>query len=314
MCATMRVMTTDNTPFQPPEGYVEDALFRGELSDERWLKRRRKYRAQERKPTFLQLSRQVRRSRTVSLGWRIRTDPNGAGVFTSRDILPGSREWPGEPPGAWAPHAWADFYFLSRKPKRCGLFYNAYAKTAWEQACGDIEEMAQAAVEAMMTPEDLEATRLRAFSKPRADGGSEMIFAPDRGADSLGGLTRQGAQAQWLRERWDQLATLVEVKTNAVLDTDYQHGVGLHLIVPDRSVDTRTIPLIIERFLDRGEVAFEDPAMDLSEQLDLVQARMQATLWRWDRRQAELEGKDMPEPDQALWPFFDTQSNALRGF
>jgi hypothetical protein len=302
----------DQDDFLPPEGFTEDFLFSGRDTPSRRMKRRRKFAHQRRRPTYLELDRQTRRSKAVSLRWRIASDPDGQGVFTTHDILPGSRDWPGTPPGTWAPHAWADFYFMSRKPISQGLFYNAYAKTALEAAALAIEKMAETEVLAKLTEEEQHATRLRSFGKPNADGGSTMIFAPDVGVPSLGGLTKRGAQAQWLREHWDQLATLVEIHPSAELDTQYERGIGLHLIVPETSVDTLTLPHIIKAFLDRGEVAYEDPAIDLAPHLELLKKRLGATLWRWEKQQAEHEGREMDEPDESLWPFFDTHSNAIR--
>lgn len=301
-----------NSPFQPPEGYTEDSLFRSNKGEERWLKRSRKYAHQRERPTFLELDRRKRRDMAVSLRWRIRTDPNGQGVFTTHDILPGAREWPGDPPGTWEPHAWADFYFMSSRPVREGIFYNAYAVTALEKAAKTIEKMAEKAVKSQMSEEDLEATRLRAFSKPLAKGGSSMIFAPDVGAPSLGGLTQYGAQADWLRKRWNDLPSLVQVQPRAEMDIGYQYGVGLHLVVPEISVDTLTLPEIINQFISRGEDSFEDPPIDLTAHVELLQKRLAATLWMWDRRQAKYEGKEAPELDEALYPFLHTSSNAIR--
>lgn len=303
-------MTQDT--FQPPEGFVEDTFWYGGGGTPRWLKKSRKFAHQKKRPTFLELDRKTRRNLAVSMRWRIRTDPNGAGVFHTHDYLPGSKEWPGDSSGQWAPHAWADFYFMSAKPISQGLFYNVYAKTSLEAAAEAIEEMAEEAVKAQMSEADRKATRLRSFSKENPGGGSTMVFAPDVGAESLGGLTRQGAQAKWLRERWEELHTLVQIKPKAEIEKDYQYGVGLHMIVPQISVDTRTIPEIIEQFIARGEVAYEDPAFDLSAHIDVLRLRLGATMWRWDNVQARAEGREMEEPAEELWPYFDTQSNAIR--
>lgn len=85
--------------FNPPEGFEEDFLGGKGMETPRWLKRAQKFDHQKKRPTFLELDPRVRRNLAVSMRWRIRTDPNGAGVFYTQDILPGSREWPGEPHG-----------------------------------------------------------------------------------------------------------------------------------------------------------------------------------------------------------------------
>ena len=260
----------------------------------------------------MEKKRRLRASEAVALRWKIKTDPNGAGVFTTHDILPGSIEWPGNPPGSWPPHAWADFYFMSNRPVREGIFYNAMARTALEAAGEAIEEMAEQVVDEMMSPKDREASKIRAFTRKIPSGGSEMVFAPDVGLESLGGLTKFGAQAQWLREQWDDLPDLVKIHPKAEIDNEYQFGIGLHIITAEISVDTLSLPRIIEKFLERGEQAYEDDPIELEPLLGLLNARLKAQLWQWDSRQARFEGKDPPELDNDLLGFFGTNTNAIR--
>lgn len=35
-------------------------------------------------------------------------------------------------------------------------------------------------------------------------------------------------------------------------------------------------------------------------------------MWRWDNVQARAEGRETEEPAEELWPYVDTQSNAIR--
>lgn len=303
-------MTQDPSPLPPgiPESFV--SLEERPLS--RKAKRRAKYAHQRRHTPWVEQKRSVRSSQTVSMRWRILTDPNGAGVFTTHDILPGSTEWPGEPPGTWTPHAWADFFFLSRRPTADGVFYNAMALTALEEACEAIEEMAREAIAAQMSEEDRQASRIRMFTRRLSGGGREIRFPSDQGLESLGGLTRYGAMAQWLRERWKDLPGLAPVRPRAQIDREYAFGVGLHLTTAEISVDTLSLPRIIAEFLDRGEVPYEDDPVDLERHLDLLQARMRAALWRWDARQATFEGREIPDPDEDAINFLSTQTNAVR--
>lgn len=313
-------MTEDN--FQLPEGYEEDDFFSFlDKKPSRRSKRRVKYARQLRKNRvpFGQRPAKVRRAKTVSLAWRIRSDANGRGVFYSRDILPGSREWPFED-GKTHHHAWANFVFLSRRPRREGVIYNAYAITALEKAAQEIEEKAGLVVEEQISEEDKALGRERVYSKRLPDGGVSMVFAPHRGLPSLGGLTKEGAKAKWLRENWEKLSELVEVRTKVELDPEYVYGLGVHLVVGQTSVDCQSIPQIIEDFLDRYDASVDlnkrlseqGGVVDLSEIIDLLRVRMRATLWRWDYTQATAEGREMDKPDEELWPYFDTHSNAVR--
>lgn len=299
--------------FQPPEGFTEDSLFsrRADKPVPRWLKRRRKYRHQQKNVVFEKLPRPYRRAKAVSLRWQIRTDPNGQGVYTTHDILPGSRDWPAHEDGTLAPSYWADLYFMSARPIREGRFYNAVATSVVMVAVREIEDLAEAAIKAQLSEEDREASRLRAFSRP-SKSGSEMIFATRVGLSSLGGLTRQGAQAQWLRDRWDQLATLVEVRPSAEFLPDYAYGIGLNLVSDQATVDTRTLPAIVQQFLARGEVAYTDEPVDLVLYLDAIRGLLGTILWRWDAHQARAEGREPEEPDEALHPYFHFESKPIR--
>lgn len=298
--------------YTPPEGFSEDTLFQKDADLPRDIKRMRKYAHQRKGKTWEEKKRRHRAREAVALRWKIKTDPNGAGVFTTHDILPGSAEWPGNPPGSWDPHAWADFYFMSRRPVREGIFYNAVAQSALAAAVEKIEEMAEQAVKDKMSPQDREASRIRTFTRPLDNGMTEMVFAPDIGLDSLGGLTKYGAQAQWLRQHWDDLPEMVKICPKAEIDREYQFGLGLHLTTEEISVDTLSLPRIIEQFLDRGEVEYEDDPVDLTAIWGLLAAHLKATLWRWDSRQAQAEGRDPPELDEELTGFLNTKSNAIR--
>lgn len=314
MSGTIPPMTYEN--FQAPEGFSEqsssrdwfDAYLNSREGKSRGMAR--KFRRKCNKLDFLDRPRKIRRSMVVGLGWKIRTDPNGQGIFFTRGILPGSRDWPVEA-GQVPVHAWADFLFLSSRPKRDGIFYQAYALTAWEKAAQAIEELAQKNVEALLTDEERNQPRSRSFWKNNSDGSVSLVFSPEKTYESLGGLTKQGAQAKWLRENWDNLLELVKVNSEVKIDKEFSYGVGLDFVVDKITVDSFTIPEIISEFIERGEEAYCDP-VDLAKYRDVLEKRMRASLWRWDYAQANSEDREMEQPDEDLRDFFDTHSNAIR--
>lgn len=295
--------------FTPPEGFTaSDFLSRSRLRPSQKRRLRRKE-----DTVFMAQPRRVRRNKAVSLGNRIKCDRAGLGVFTSHQILPGAPEWPQEE-GAPLCH-WADFLFLSARPKREGIYFNAFAQTVPMVVAEKIKDMAEEAVAARLTPEDKEASKLRSFTKklPGKNGGTEMVFAPHRALPSLGGLTVEGAQAAWLRDNWDKVATLVQVRPEALIKTDYCAGVGLEMIVAKSRLDIFIIKDIITEFLARGEAQYVDPPVDLVEYLPQIHALLESILWRWEAMQARSEGKeDPPLPGGDALRVYDFESAPIR--
>jgi len=245
----------------------------------------------------------------VALGWRIRTDPNGHGVFHSHDILPGSQEWPIERGGV---AHWADILFLAqgRQPDR---FFNATLYTVAEQWAGELITMAEAAVEAKLSAEDRERVKPRAYtSKPDRLGFISMVFAPHQGLASLDGLTEEGAKAQWLRAHWEQRGTLVTVGERARFYGDYTYGVGLDLITAEPNLTTEAVVRAIEAFRARGEQPYQAPAEAFVTHQAAIDAILKARLWKWDAAQARVTGQPEPELDPACTAVLHIESNALR--
>lgn len=300
--------------FQPPDGFrlwtlLEDFEARG--SKERKATARR-IRLNAVVP-FMTLPRSRRRDLTASLAWRIRTDPNGAGVFRTRSILPGSREWPlFDENGQRELNFHADFRFLSQRPLREGVFFNAWARTATMIAAQEIENLADETIEAQIAPDDAARAEHRIYAQSQPDGGMVTIYAPDAPLDSLGGLTAAGAKAAWLRARWDVLESLVTVHPHAALDYGYARGIGLHVVTDLPTVDTETLPRIIARFRDAGEQAYRDGPMDLAAQGGTLRHLLETTLYHWDLRQAESEGAAQPEPSETVRRLGNYQSLGIR--
>lgn len=296
----------------PPEGFSLDDLFEVGTWRVRSRKAKRR-RPRPERPAFLTLSRRKRRDLTVALAARIQSDPNGRGVFTSHDILPGSREW--LDPDGTSGVQWADAYFLSRQPRRFGRFYNATVQTTAMKVAEYLEHLVQEAIEAQVeAAAPGTRTRSRVYSREIAGGGREMRFGAPPALECLGGLSVAGAQAAWLRARWDALETLAtpalisEVRT----DTSYAYGIGLHLTVPETRLTVERIVAAIERFWNQGEPEQASAPVAYDQVQSVVEQLLRVHLHHWDIQQAHCTGEEPPEWPEELVEIASFQSNAVR--
>lgn len=302
--------------FVPPPGYTD--LLAGE--DSRSTKQYKRARAKGRSrntdphriPEFASLPYRQRREETVRLGWRIRTDANGRGLFLTHSILPGSREWPDEDQGGLT--TWVDAVFLPQGVKQPDFFFDAHLETAAAVAARTLLEQARAAIEAQMTPEEREETALGMFVGPPEKGGScPVVFAPPVGAASLNGLTPQGAQAAWLRERWNDRFALAPIGESAAFAERSCSGRSVRLVTAEPNLTVDAVVRAINRFRERGEQAFADPILSPAALQPQFDALLEATLWRWEHTQAEFEGREHPAPtDQMVHRAAGAHSNAVR--
>lgn len=295
--------------FVPPEGFVLDPLFSGRARPRTRAaeKRRARRRREQRFTPFVALSRRAQRARVVTLGWRIRTDPHGEGVFFSHDILPGSRE---RPDPTLRPTHYADVYFLAKGPQPT-VYYNATLRTLasiWTQR---LIALAEAAVEARLSPEDAERALPVAYTKP--DGPFiEMVFAPPQGLASLDGLTVEGAQAAWLRAHWEERGTLVQVGEEATLDPSYRDGLGLDLVTNEPTLSVAAVVRAIAAFRARGEQAYVQAPEPFAAHQATVDALLLRQLWRWDCTQARAAGLPKPPLPTAAETTDGYDSNDIR--
>lgn len=301
-----------DVPFNPPPGFQED--------DELWfgVGSARRRRSPHRRPQawmrpvvpFDTLPRTQRRDMAASMSWRIQSDPNGQGVFTSHDVLPGSREWPLECGGVVH---WADLYFMSSRPLRHGVFYNATVTTAAMVASRTIVDRVRSLVMSQIPDEEQELTRVRTFSRPLKKGGREMVFAPHTGIPSLGGLTVDGACARALRDSWEQWPLWVEVCESARFLPGYAHGFGLDLVVRESNLSVDALAQCVDRFRSRGEVEFHDDPFPVENFASAIEPLLEVQLWRWEASQARSNGDPIPSlPSQAAMRVMNHESNAIR--
>lgn len=311
-------VNADNYPdpdFELPEGFREGGPLSRLGPETRQHKRWRKYafrvRRRQEKQTWMKLRRRDRKDACARLSWKIQQQQGKDGLYWTHDILPGSRKWP-DPEGEGV-SLWADLHFLSRKRRHEGVLYNAVFDTVAKCAASQIVERCKQEVEAQLTEDELRWGGLRSFSRNLPGGGCEMRFAPRRRLAALGGLTVGGACAKWIRDRWDTLEDLVEVSSCASFDHDYQYGIGLHLVAPPEvsRIDARTLPGLVQAFLDRGEVEYRDPPANLRVCGADLRRILSVHLYQWDCEQAKSEGIARPKPDPALSAWFGYQSQAI---
>lgn len=286
--------------FIPPEGFQSFESMRSRRS-----KRRRRHD----RPVFDDLPKHHRRSQAVSIGWRIKTDPNGRGVFLTHDYLPGSLDWPVSEGGQVH---WADIFFLSAAGARTGIIYNATIHTLVMRLAETIEEKVEEAVDAMLSDEDRVKSQTRMFlRKIPGKSLSETLFAPRQALASLGGLTLEGGRAKWLREHWDQLASLATLGESAKILPGYTYGTGLSLTTAQSNLTAQAVVEAITDFRARGEQEYDIP-VDFETQRKSVEAMLRGKLWRWDCSQATVEGKEAPPAPQDDDMIIGYESNAIR--
>lgn len=299
--------------FVPPPGFVVDPLFSGLALDGRAGKHKRRFARKPPRP-FMELPLRKRRDLTASLRWRIRSDPDGQGVFTTHQILPGSRAWREHGTDEGAISHWADFLFVSDRHLSHGLFYNAYAHTVAMDAATQIVRAAEVAVQERLDKHGIPISQAQpiVYSKPMPDGGAEMIWSPAPTLAALDGLTLDGAKAQWLREHWDSLHTLAQVRPTMQVKRDYCYGVGLEMVVDQSRVDVYTIPDIIADFRAGGEVSQTGPVANLVSHRALIEALLKVDLWHFDATQARATGQPKPDIDDDVRQAFNYRSQARR--
>lgn len=321
----------DTTPER--DGQEESrALDEDLLTAEEWLglrreqhasmstmaKRQRAHRRKWYEPTpFLDLPRSKRRDMAASMGWRIQSNPNGGGLFVTNQILPGDRERPlFDLSGHRDLSLWAHFYFKSQRPLRDGVFFYATANTVTKVAVEALLKLAEDHVNGLLTEEERKPN-LDLFRYKRLPNGNwqqrQTLAYPT--FESLGGLTKDGAKAVWLRQHWHELESLVSLSPVAGLDYSYPRGIRVEFVVDLDTVDRQTIPVIIERFRQKGEQGYIDEPVDLTRYGKRLRELLEVHLWHMDRIQTQAEGKPGPEqPREEVVRVADYQSQPIRWY
>lgn len=265
-----------------------------------------------RKKSFDELPLHARRTLAVKMGGVIRRDPNGRGVFTTYDILPGSEEWAEDMGGRGF---WCDARFLGRDGTRKGRIWTATLEISAYRCAENFQGMAYDAVEAMFSDSDRridDAHNRFEFLPCDEKGYSTLNLLPELEFASLGGRSRTAAEADWMRENLPNLFDLAPLMDSAEILRGYRSGTGLNLALPVTNLTVDAAKDGIIAFLERGEVAYAYPVEADAEQEELARNLVRSYIHTLDRMEARRLGNEPPEYPEGSGNFLGASSNAIR--
>lgn len=242
---------------------------------------------------YLDKPRGFRRDRFVALRWKIAQDPNGRGVFTSHHMLDGGT-YDGQIYHAPGESHWNDLRFLSQKHARAGLVYTATVRTALMAALDWAEDYAWEQERTTLTEQEYAAAHPPLEFIPAGRGLYTLKSPPDAVFDRFGSepITAWALRARFLREALEKLPP---IHPQSTLHRHYKTGLGVHFIVDEPALTIDSLARLVESFWDRGEVAYQDPAVDFSQahpqNHQAVHAMIEAVAQHWDKMDLHARGK-----------------------
>lgn len=238
---------------------------------------------------FFNQKRRVRRTKAISQRWRITQDRNGGGVFTTDQYIPGSPDWEKAfgPLNADSPLThWADIYFMSTRPIRDGVFYNATIVTIADHLKEELEEEAWEYADSLLSKDQQD----EAWNFNGGFNGMRRSQHPT--FEEFGGRTHYGAQSQYMQ---NALAN-IEQRTayvSCTLNKEFCYGVGLDMVSDSPSLTMHSIMQDIERFQQLGEKDFK-LATDITPHLPAIRALLRSSIESFERLDAR--SRNLPEP------------------
>ena len=230
-----------------------------------------------RKDWFVNQKRSTRADMTVALGWRVRNDVDGMGMFVTHQYIPGSVSWVrdgGQIDNMPIMH-WADITFLSKRPKRFGIFYNTTISTVAQKTVDEIEDEAYDAVMAQLSDADKElhhqSMKLR-WGTPK-NGLVELKRNTKPKLDSLGGKTFEQARCAWMQNYLDNELSSRVVHQAFETDRSYCYGVGLHIVLDAVTLNVDTISQAVATWWARDEIDFKE-VVDIRPHLPAIKAML----------------------------------------
>ncbi len=286
---------TTLAPFVPPPGFLPDIWSPGVASMSP-RQRRAHYRSISFTP-FSRRSPRYQRREAILLAKKIHSDPLGRGVFTFNPLPPSPYKYP---PRAALNHIGSVNVLFMKSGQRPTLFFNAYIRTVGTVLANLIVDQANHAINVMLSEQDAANYDGRVFSRPLPSGGFEMLFPPPIAYPSLGGLTRAGAKAAWLRSQWDNRADLCRISQSATLYHEYRNGIGLELITAQPDLSTDGILAAISTFRANRERKYTLAVESFANHAKIIDALLLDQLWHWDCAKAKPNGaKPPPLPQPA---------------
>lgn len=251
--------------------------------------RAKTYDDNRREDWFVNQKRRVRRTKAIAQRWRITQDRNGAGVFTSDQYIPGSPDWTKAfgPLTADSPTThWADILFMSARPIRDGLFYNATIVTIADHLKEELEEEAWNHVDSLLNEQQQNNAWNFSGEIPGLPAGRHPCF------DEFEGRTHYGAQSQYMQK---VLANIEQrpAFVSCTVDRAYRYGIGVTMVSDSKSLTMHSILHDIERFKQLEERDFKI-ATDITPHLPAVRALLRSSIESFERLDARSRG--LPEP------------------
>lgn len=243
---------------------------------------------------FLEKPRSWRRDRFVSLRWKIANDPNGRGVFTSQHMMDGGI-YNGQRYERGVDSHWCDFRFLSRAHAQHGLVYTATVSTALMKAVDWAEEYAWNQERAALNEDEFALAHPAIEFVPCGKGLYTMKSGVDPVFERFGGVSAWGLRARFLREAIDRIPP---VAPSCQLKRHYKTGLGAWFITANPSITIDNVAEMIEQFWARGEVPYEDEAIDFSQgssNHDALARMINDQACAWERMDMRARGIDAEE-------------------
>lgn len=248
---------------------------------------------------FVEKPRSWRRDRYVALRWKIANDPNGRGVFTSQHMMDGGI-YDGKRFDRGGDSHWCDFRFLSQAHARDGLVYTATVRTALMKAADWAEDYAWEKERETLTEEEHAAAYPRLEFITCGRGEYTLKSHDDPVFERLDGLSVWGLRARFLR---DALAIVPPVSPSCEFKKHYKTGMGVWFVTGNDSVTIDNLAGLVEDFWVRGEIAYEDEAIDFSPNNPAQHAKLtemiNAQASSWERMDLRARGLLVEDEEEA---------------
>lgn len=205
------------------------------------------------KPTpFIQRTRRHRRNRFVSERWKIRTDPDGKGLFRCRHLLPGTPRWQEEGLEELT-QTHADVRFLSRHFERDGRLYLGRLATVEHQVGVLLEQWVESQLDRIVECWGVPWSEVYPYGQGQHP--ALAILANKQGEPRTVWEWMADAWASVTPQQWEALPVTV----GETLKLDHRLGVEFIAVWPVDNMTPDVIAQGLERFWSAGEKPRSEP-------------------------------------------------------